>query len=73
MRIEKFNNRRVKSEEERTLRREQNQTEPGAFGDDSPESTTFWGKLVSTEQTTEFYVDAYTYLMITVTSIALLR
>lgn len=71
--LKKLNNGRVKSEEERTLRREQNQTESGVIGDSSPAPTTFWGKILSTEQPTEFYVDAYTLLMITVTSISLLR
>lgn len=61
---------RVASEEERTLRRDLDEVEPTP--DSSSEEFSFW-RYFSTEQSTEYYVNVYSMLLITVICIALLR
>lgn len=63
---------RVKSEEERTLRRDLNDLELSRFGKNLPEAS-YASSLLSTERTTSFYVDVYTGLIIAVISLSLLR
>lgn len=83
--IRKVINSRVKSEERRTVRANQQLYETGSFANSSSESSessdglsvssasseswSFW----SSEPTTSYYVNVYGMLMITVSTVALLR